>query len=197
MYAVIESGGQQHKVQENGLVRVDRLAVEKGNPVLFERVLLVHDGENLRVGTPTVDQAVVQGRVVQHLRGRKIRGFKYKAKKNYRRRFGHRSELTEVRIEKIALSPEELEALEPEEIAAAIVAEVTAAEPPLEEAELARLDAAAEADFEAGLDAAAEAGGDAEVEPDAGEGLEEDAEPESDEDLADAGRGEEGEDHGA
>lgn len=188
MYAVIESGGQQHRVQENGLVRVDRLAVEKGSPVLFERVLLVQDGENLRVGTPTVDQAVVQGRVVRHFRGRKIRGFKYKAKKNYRRRFGHRSELTEVRIEKIVLGPEELEALKPGAAAAAKEAEVSAVEPPLEETEWARLEAAADADFAAGLAATANDDFDAEV------GLDADAEAA---DVDEGGSEGEEDDHGA
>lgn len=101
MYAVIESGGQQHKVQVNDRVTVDRLAVPEGGTVNFDRVLLVSGAEGTQVGMPTVPGAVVRGRVVKHLRGPKVHGFKYQPKKRTRRRFGHRSEWTQVLIEAI------------------------------------------------------------------------------------------------
>lgn len=101
MYAVIESGGQQHKVQVNATVTVDRLAVPEGEKVNFDRVLLIRGAAGTQVGRPTVADAVVRGRVMKHLRGPKIRGFKYQPKKRTRRWFGHRSEWTQVLIEAI------------------------------------------------------------------------------------------------
>ena len=101
MYAIIETGGKQHRVQEGDKILVEKLAVEEGQEVAFERVLtVVKDGEVL-VGAPVVAGAKVVAKVVEHGKGKKILVFKYKAKSNYRRRQGHRQPFTQVVIEKI------------------------------------------------------------------------------------------------
>ena len=101
MYAIIETGGKQYRVQEGDKIVVEKLAVEEGQEVAFERVLtVVKDGEVL-VGAPVVAGAKVVAKVVEHGKGKKILVFKYKAKSNYRRRQCHRQPFTQVVIEKI------------------------------------------------------------------------------------------------
>ena len=123
MYAVIEAGGRQHKVQVNTTITMDRLALPEGTEVQFDRVFLIGSDRGAQVGTPTVAEAMVRGRILKHLRGPKIRGFKYKPKKRYRRRFGHRSDLTQVFIEAIEAG-----------MAADLVAKETATDEEIEEA---------------------------------------------------------------
>ena len=101
MYAVVETGGKQYRVQEGDRLLVERLDAPADGEVTLDRVLLISDGETCRVGTPVVDGARVVARVEKHLRGRKITVFTDKPKKNYRRKMGHRQELTRIRIEKI------------------------------------------------------------------------------------------------
>lgn len=102
MYAIIEDSGRQFKVSEGDVLRVDLREGEEKSAVEFDRVLLVADGGNVRVGTPTVSGAKVVAEVAHALvKGDKLRGFKYKRRKGYRRRFGHRQKYTEVRIIKI------------------------------------------------------------------------------------------------
>ena len=101
MYAIIETGGKQDRVQEGDKIVVEKLAVEEGQEVAFERVLtVVKDGEVL-VGAPVVAGAKVVAKVVEHGKGKKILVFKYKAKSNYRRRQGHRQPFTKVEIKSI------------------------------------------------------------------------------------------------
>lgn len=101
MYAVIETGGRQVRVEPGQTVRLERLAAEPGTEVTLDRVLLVSDDGEVRVGTPVVEGARVVARVLRQGRARKIRVFKFKAKAHYRRRQGHRQPFTEVRIERI------------------------------------------------------------------------------------------------
>lgn len=101
MYAVIETGGRQVRVEPGQTVRLARLAAEPGTEVTLDRVLLVSDDGEARVGTPVVEGARVVARVLRQGRARKIRVFKFKAKAHYRRRQGHRQPFTEVRIERI------------------------------------------------------------------------------------------------
>lgn len=101
MYAIIETGGKQYRVSPGDVIEVERLESEPGGEVAIGRVLAVGEGEALRVGAPLVDGATVVARVLAHGRGRKIRGFKYKAKVNYRKRFGHRQPFTRLRIESV------------------------------------------------------------------------------------------------
>jgi large subunit ribosomal protein L21 len=100
-YAVLVSGGKQYLALEGGQLEVDRLSTDEGRPVEFDDILLVAEDNRVQVGRPTVSGAVVRGRVVSHLRGPKIRVFKYSPKKRTRKRRGHRQDLTRVAIEVI------------------------------------------------------------------------------------------------
>lgn len=102
MYAVLETGGRQFRVEPGRPIVVEKLPGDPGSPVTFDRVLLVVDDQGrTHVGRPFVDGARAVGRVLSQERGKKILVFKYKAKKNYRRRRGHRQYLTRVLIEQI------------------------------------------------------------------------------------------------
>ena len=97
-YAVIETGGKQYRVGVGDRISVERLAADAGSDVNLERVLLLGGDGSTRIGTPVVDGANVTARVDEHDRGEKIIVFKFKAKKRYRRRTGHRQELTRLTI---------------------------------------------------------------------------------------------------
>jgi large subunit ribosomal protein L21 len=100
MYAIIETGGKQVKVEEGQVIYVEKLGTEQGETVTFDKVLFV-GGDNVKVGSPTVDGATVTGKIEKHGRQKKITVFKYKAKKNYRKKQGHRQPYTKVVIDKI------------------------------------------------------------------------------------------------
>ncbi|MEK6191269.1 MAG: 50S ribosomal protein L21 [Chloroflexota bacterium] len=102
MYAVVDNGGKQYRVEPGRTLVIDRLDAEAGATVTFDRVLLVGDEDGVTVGTPTVSGATVRGTVLEHGRGPKIIVFRFRPKAHYRRRTGHRSELTRVRIDEIA-----------------------------------------------------------------------------------------------
>lgn len=101
MYAVIETGGKQYKVSEGDTLFIEKLELEEGSAVTFDKVLVVGDGENVKIGAPTVDGASVTANVVKNGKSKKIYVFKMKRKKNYRRKKGHRQPFTKVVIEKI------------------------------------------------------------------------------------------------
>jgi len=101
MYAVIRTGGKQYKVQEGDIIRVEKLDVEEGSTVQFDEVLALRDDNGLKVGTPVVEGAVVEGNVLGHGKGKKVIIFKYKPKKNYRKKQGHSQPYTKVQITKI------------------------------------------------------------------------------------------------
>jgi large subunit ribosomal protein L21 len=101
MYAIIETGGKQYKVQEGDVLFIEKLDATEGESVTFDRVLAVSGGEGLVTGTPVISGAKVSATVEKHGRGQKIIVFKYKAKKNYRRKQGHRQPYTKVTIGKI------------------------------------------------------------------------------------------------
>ncbi len=101
MYAVIETGGKQYRVQEGDILFVEKIDVEEGKEVNFDKVLLVSKEGDLTVGKPFVEGAKVEGSVVEQGKSKKIVVFKYKAKKNYRKKQGHRQPYTKVKIEKI------------------------------------------------------------------------------------------------
>ncbi len=101
MYAVIKTGGKQYKVSEGDLVSVEKLGAEAGENVVFDEVLLFNDGENLKVGTPVIENAKVSASVVENGKADKVIIFKYKAKKDYRKKKGHRQPFTTVKIDKI------------------------------------------------------------------------------------------------
>ena len=104
MYAIIRAGGKQYKVGENDVIEVNRLTESKGDQIVLDQVLLVSGDKGVSVGTPYVQGAAVHGKVIRHYKGRKIRGFTYKPKKNVHRRYGHRQQLTSVEIEKIEVA---------------------------------------------------------------------------------------------
>ena len=97
-YAIIETGGKQYRVAVGDTLSVEKLSVEPGSDITFDRVLMVGGDGSAKVGTPLVDGATVQAQVAQQYRGPKIVVFKYKPKKRYRRRTGHRQSLTRVAI---------------------------------------------------------------------------------------------------
>ncbi|MDN5347283.1 MAG: large subunit ribosomal protein [Clostridia bacterium] len=103
MYAIIETGGKQYRVSEGESLRVEKLPVAEGEMVTLDRVLAVGSEEGLKVGKPILQGARVLARVEKQGKGKKIIVFKYKPKKNYRRKQGHRQPYTQIRIEKIEI----------------------------------------------------------------------------------------------
>lgn len=101
MYAIIETGGKQYSVKEGDVVYVEKLAAEDGQVVEFNKVLAVGNEGDLKVGAPFVDGALVTAKVVKTGKAKKVIIFKYKPKKGYRRKQGHRQPYTKVQIEKI------------------------------------------------------------------------------------------------
>ncbi|QQE77001.1 50S ribosomal protein L21 [Alicyclobacillus sp. SO9] len=101
MYAVVESGGKQLKVSQGDAVYVEKLTAEVGETVTLDKVFLIGGESGVQVGQPTVAGAKVTAKVEEHGRGKKITVFKYKAKKNYHKKQGHRQPYTKLRIESI------------------------------------------------------------------------------------------------
>jgi large subunit ribosomal protein L21 len=101
MYAVLETGSKQYRVSAGDTLKIERLEVEAGQPVTFDRVLMVNNDGKVTVGAPTVTSATVVADVVEHIRGEKVTAFKLKRRKGYRKTIGHRQELTVVKIKEI------------------------------------------------------------------------------------------------
>jgi len=104
MYAIVEIAGQQLKVAKDQKVFVNRLPVEEGESVSFDNVLLIGDGDNITIGAPAINGALVGAKVVKHLKGDKVIVFKKKRRKGYRVKNGHRQALSEIVIESIVAS---------------------------------------------------------------------------------------------
>jgi large subunit ribosomal protein L21 len=102
MFAIIETGGKQYRAAENDVLRVEKLDANVGDEVTLDRVLMVSGDTGVRVGAPYVDGVTVTAKVVRQGKGRKIEGFTFKAKKNQRKRFGHRQLFTELVIRSIS-----------------------------------------------------------------------------------------------
>lgn len=103
MYAVLETGSKQYRVAAGDTLEIERLEVEAGKPVTFDRVLLVNNDGKLTLGSPTVKAASVTADVVEHIRGEKKIAFKMKRRKGYHKTKGHRQELTVVKIKDIKI----------------------------------------------------------------------------------------------
>ena len=103
MKAVIVTGGKQYTVAEGDVLYVEKLGAEAEATVKFEQVLAILDGENTKIGAPTVEGASVEAKVVKNGKGKKIDVLRYKAKKNEKKKIGHRQPYTKVEITKIAL----------------------------------------------------------------------------------------------
>jgi large subunit ribosomal protein L21 len=98
MYAIVEIAGQQFKVEQGKKIFVHRLEAEEGNQIEFDQVLLIEDEGRIIIGEPTIKDAVVEGKVLDHMRGDKVIVFKKKRKKGYRIKNGHRQNFTQVEI---------------------------------------------------------------------------------------------------
>ncbi len=98
MYAVIKTGGKQYRVQQGDVIFVEKLNAQADEAVTFDEVLLVGDADQSKVGTPVVEGAKVEGKVLAQVKGKKIVVYKYKAKKNERKKQGHRQPYTKVEI---------------------------------------------------------------------------------------------------
>ena len=98
MYAVFESGGKQHRVEPGEVLNLEKLDVEAGGTVDFDRVMLVGEGDDIKIGTPYVDGGKVSAEVLSHGRGKKVTIIKMRRRKHYRRQAGHRQAFTQVKI---------------------------------------------------------------------------------------------------
>jgi large subunit ribosomal protein L21 len=101
MYALVDILGKQYKVEQGSILDVDHLAKEKGEMVEFASVMMVSDGGSTRIGSPFIPGVSVRAVVEDHGRGRKLVFGKYKKKKNYRRRYGHRQQFSTIKVEGI------------------------------------------------------------------------------------------------
>jgi large subunit ribosomal protein L21 len=141
MYAVVKTGGKQYKVAKDDKIIVDRLEAEAGSALVLDEVLMVANGDQVNVGSPTVKDAVVGATVLRHTRGDKIMVFRRKRRKNFRRIRGHRQDFTLIQITDIAtdgkLKPaaKKAETAKPEAKPAAKKAEKPAAKPAAKKAE--------------------------------------------------------------
>lgn len=103
MYAVLRTGGKQYRVASGDMIDIERIAGEPGDVVELSEVLTLVDDDSVKVGTPLVEGALVKGEIVDQKRGTKILVFKSKRRKGYRKRQGHRQELTSLRITEISV----------------------------------------------------------------------------------------------
>ncbi len=102
MLAIIKTGGKQYKVSEGDTIKIEKVSGDVGDKITFAEVLLTGDDKKVSVGTPTVDKATVEGKILAQDRHDKVWGIKHKAKKRYKVKYGHRQAFTEVEITKIA-----------------------------------------------------------------------------------------------
>ncbi|MCX8601546.1 MULTISPECIES: 50S ribosomal protein L21 [unclassified Gilliamella] len=102
MYAVFQSGGKQHRVSEGQVVRLEKIEVETGSEIVFDKVLMVANGEDIKVGAPFVEGATIKAEIVEHGRGDKVKIVKFRRRKHYRKQQGHRQWFTDVKITAIA-----------------------------------------------------------------------------------------------
>ncbi|MBI4023866.1 MAG: 50S ribosomal protein L21 [Verrucomicrobia bacterium] len=104
MYAIIQTGSKQYRVEKNTVLSVEKLAAAKGETVTFDRILLASDGERIIVGAPVLKDARVTGEVVEQYKADKVIAFKKRRRKGYQRTRGHRQRLTRVKITDIQLA---------------------------------------------------------------------------------------------
>ena len=101
MYAVVKTGGKQYRVETGQTIRVEKIDGDVGTTVTLDNVLMYSDGENVNVGQPNLDNVIVSGHIVEQDKARKILVFKYKKRKRYRRKQGHRQPFTAIKIDSI------------------------------------------------------------------------------------------------
>jgi large subunit ribosomal protein L21 len=132
-FAIVESGGKQYRAVEGRTIEVDRLPIDAGNKFDFERVLLMADGDDVLVGTPTIGDILVKVTVVDHIKGPKLDRFKYSAKKRIRVRGGHRQHYTRLLVDFIGREGEERKVEKAEPVPVAMEEAPEAEEAPQEE----------------------------------------------------------------
>ena len=103
MYAIMNTGGKQYRIQEGQILRIEKIAGDVGAEVAFDKVLMVSDGENVTIGRPTLENVLVKAQIVEQDKSKKILVFKYKKRKRYRRKQGHKQPFTAVKIGKIEM----------------------------------------------------------------------------------------------
>ncbi|RZB34176.1 MAG: large subunit ribosomal protein L21 [Desulfobacteraceae bacterium Eth-SRB2] len=101
MYAIVNTGGKQYKIQQGDVFRVEKIPGEIGSSVSFDKVLMFSDGKNVSIGRPVLDHVAVKGHIIDQGKAKKIIVFKYKRRKRYRRKLGHRQQYTAVKIDSI------------------------------------------------------------------------------------------------
>ena len=101
MYAVFKTGGKQYRVSEGETLKIEKLEVEPGKKVTFNEVLMIADGENVQIGSPLVDKASVEAKVISQGKGKKVNILKFKRRKQFMKQQGHRQLFTEIQIGKI------------------------------------------------------------------------------------------------
>ncbi|WP_336748258.1 50S ribosomal protein L21 [Pantoea vagans] len=98
MYAVFQSGGKQHRVSEGQTVRLEKLDIATGETIEFDQVLMIANGEDVKIGAPLVSGGMIKAEVIAHGRGEKIKIVKFRRRKHYRKQAGHRQWFTDVKI---------------------------------------------------------------------------------------------------
>jgi len=101
MYAVVATGGKQYRVREGQILRVEKIPGDIGAPVTFDKVLMYSDGEAVDIGQPVLENVAVNGHIIEQGKAKKVIVFKYKRRKRYRRKQGHRQQYTAIRIDNI------------------------------------------------------------------------------------------------
>lgn len=101
MYAIIETGGKQYRVEKDDVIDVELIASQPGDKVEFKNVLFVNNGGTVKIGSPNVEKSIVRGELLQEVRGPKVIAFKYKRRKPFRRKVGHRQDYARVKITEI------------------------------------------------------------------------------------------------
>ena len=104
MYAVIVTGGKQYRVKPEQIIDIESLNGEIGKKIEFSKVLAIGEGKEIRVGSPIVEGAKVEGEIIDNFRGKKLVAFKMKKRKGYRRKVGHRQNLTKIKISSIEVA---------------------------------------------------------------------------------------------
>jgi large subunit ribosomal protein L21 len=102
MLAIIKTGGKQYKVKVGDKIKVEKIESKEGSKITFKEVLFLGDEKNIKIGTPLVKGSKVEGKILKTAKGKKVVGIKFKAKKRYKIKFGHRQTLTEVEITAIS-----------------------------------------------------------------------------------------------
>ncbi len=101
MYAIVDTGGKQYKVKKDETLRIEKIPGEVGSQVSFDKILMLADDDNVKIGRPVLDDVAVKGHIVEQEKAQKIIVFKYKRRKRYRRKQGHRQQYTAVKIDSI------------------------------------------------------------------------------------------------